>query len=52
MALMRGHILGPGEGISGAGDRALKASGPSTGGALTPFESDTDGWGSAARPLP
>jgi mannose-6-phosphate isomerase-like protein (cupin superfamily) len=41
--MTRGYVLGPGEGVPGGGDPALKASGPSTGGALTLFESDTDG---------
>ena len=39
----RGYVLGPGEGVSGEGDPALKASGTSTGGVLTLIESDTDG---------
>jgi quercetin dioxygenase-like cupin family protein len=43
MAVGRGYVLGAGEGVPGGGDPALKASGPSTGGALTLFESDTDG---------
>ena len=43
MAMIHGYVLGPGEGVPGGGDHALKASEPSTGGTLTLFESDTDG---------
>ena len=43
MAMTHDYVLGPGEGVPGAGDPALKASEPSTGGTLTLFESDTDG---------
>jgi len=39
----RGYVLGPGEGVPGEDDAALKASRASTGGGLTLIESDTDG---------
>jgi quercetin dioxygenase-like cupin family protein len=38
-----GYVVGPGEGVPGGADTALKASSESTGGALTVFDSDTDG---------
>ena len=43
MPAARGYVLGPGEGVPGEGDAALKASRASTGGSLTLIDSDTDG---------